>query len=59
MTSEQLAWKIRRHGIEMTHLSGDLSGRIIFRIKRKIGKIYKKFSFDFHKYSPFRRIFAA
>jgi len=22
MTSEQLAWKIRRHGIEMTHLSG-------------------------------------
>ena len=21
-TSEQLAWKIRRHGIEMTHLSG-------------------------------------
>ena len=22
MTSQQLAWKIRRHGIEMTHLSG-------------------------------------
>lgn len=22
MNSEQLAWKIRRHGIEMTHLSG-------------------------------------
>lgn len=22
MTSEQMAWKIRRHGIEMTHLSG-------------------------------------
>lgn len=22
MTSEQLAWKIRRHGVEMTHLSG-------------------------------------
>lgn len=22
MESEQLAWKIRRHGIEMTHLSG-------------------------------------
>lgn len=22
MTSEQLAWKIRRHGLEMTHLSG-------------------------------------
>ena len=22
ITSEQLAWKIRRHGIEMTHLSG-------------------------------------
>ena len=22
MTSEQLAWKLRRHGIEMTHLSG-------------------------------------
>lgn len=22
MTSEQLAWKIRRHGIEMTHISG-------------------------------------
>ena len=22
LTSEQLAWKIRRHGIEMTHLSG-------------------------------------
>ena len=21
-TSKQLAWKIRRHGIEMTHLSG-------------------------------------
>ena len=21
-TSEQLAWKIRRHGVEMTHLSG-------------------------------------
>ena len=23
ITSEQLAWKIRRHGIEMTHLSGE------------------------------------
>lgn len=22
MNSEQLAWRIRRHGIEMTHLSG-------------------------------------
>ena len=22
MDSEQLAWKIRRHGVEMTHLSG-------------------------------------
>lgn len=22
MNSEELAWKIRRHGIEMTHLSG-------------------------------------
>ncbi|MCD8020631.1 MAG: hypothetical protein LUF92_13950 [Clostridiales bacterium] len=22
MTSEQLAWKIRRHAVEMTHLSG-------------------------------------
>ena len=22
MTSEQLSWKIRRHAIEMTHLSG-------------------------------------
>lgn len=22
MTSEELAWKIRRHGVEMTHLSG-------------------------------------
>ena len=22
MTSEQLAWLIRRHGVEMTHLSG-------------------------------------
>lgn len=22
LNSEQLAWKIRRHGIEMTHLSG-------------------------------------
>lgn len=22
MTSEQLAWKVRRHGVEMTHLSG-------------------------------------
>ena len=22
MKSEELAWKIRRHGIEMTHLSG-------------------------------------
>ena len=22
MNSEQLAWKIRRHGVEMTHLSG-------------------------------------
>ena len=22
MRSEELAWKIRRHGIEMTHLSG-------------------------------------
>lgn len=40
MTSEQLAWKIRRHGIEMTHLSGGSHIAAILSVADIIGVLY-------------------
>lgn len=40
MTSEQLAWKIRRHGIEMTHLSGGSHIGSILSVADIIGVLY-------------------
>lgn len=40
MTSEQLAWKIRRHGIEMTHLSGGSHIGAILSIADIIAVLY-------------------
>lgn len=40
MTSEQLAWKIRRHGIEMTHLSGGSHIGAIFSVADIIAVLY-------------------
>ncbi len=40
MTSEQLAWKIRRHGIEMTHLSGGSHIGAIMSVADIIGVLY-------------------
>lgn len=40
MTSEQLAWKIRRHGVEMTHLSGGSHIGAIMSIADIIGVLY-------------------
>lgn len=40
MTSEQLAWKIRRHGIEMTHLSGGSHIGAILSVADIIGVLY-------------------
>ena len=40
MTSEQLAWKIRRHGIEMTHLSGGSHIGAILSVADIIGMLY-------------------
>ena len=40
MTSEQLAWKIRRHGIEMTHLSGGSHIGAIMSVADVIGVLY-------------------
>lgn len=40
MTSEQLAWKIRRHGIEMTHLSGGSHIGAIMSVADIMGVLY-------------------
>lgn len=40
MTSEQLAWKIRRHGVEMTHLSGGSHIGAILSVADIIAVIY-------------------
>lgn len=40
MTSEQLAWKIRRHGIEMTHLSHGSHIGAILSVADIIGVLY-------------------
>ena len=40
MTSQQLAWKIRRHGIEMTHLSGGSHIGAVMSVADIIGVLY-------------------
>lgn len=40
MTSEQLAWKIRRHGVEMTHLSGGSHIGAIMSVADIMGVLY-------------------
>ncbi len=40
MTSEQLAWKIRRHGVEMTHLSGGSHIGAVMSVADVIGVLY-------------------
>lgn len=47
-TSEQLAWKIRRHGIEMTHLSGGSHIGAIMSVADIIAVLYA----DVLKYDP-------
>lgn len=48
LTSEQLAWKIRRHGIEMTHLSGGSHIGSILSVADIIAVLYA----DVMKYDP-------
>ncbi len=48
MTSEELAWKIRRHGIEMTHLSGGSHIGAILSVADIIAVLYT----DIMKYDP-------
>lgn len=48
MRSEQLAWKIRRHGIEMTHLSGGSHIGAIMSVTDIIAVLYA----DVMKYDP-------
>lgn len=48
MKSEQLAWKIRRHGIEMTHLSGGSHIGAILSVADIIAVLYA----DILKYDP-------
>lgn len=48
MTSEQLAWKIRRHGIEMTHLSGGSHIGAVLSVADIIAVLYT----DILKYRP-------
>lgn len=48
MNSEQLAWKIRRHGIEMTHLSGGGHIGSILSVADIIAVLYA----DVMKYNP-------
>ena len=48
MDSEQLAWKIRRHGIEMTHLSGGSHIGAILSVADIIAVLYT----DVMKYDP-------
>ena len=40
MNSEQLAWKIRRHGVEMTHVSGGSHIGAILSVADIIGFLY-------------------
>ena len=48
MRSEELAWKIRRHGIEMTHLSGGSHIGAILSVADILGVLYT----DILKYDP-------
>lgn len=48
MTSEQLAWKIRRHGIEMTHLSGGSHIGAVLSVADIVAVLYA----DVLKYRP-------
>lgn len=48
MTSEQLAWKIRRHGVEMTHLSGESHIGAILSVADILAVLYA----DVMKYRP-------
>lgn len=48
MTSEQLAWKIRRHGVEMTHLSGGSHIGSIMSVADIIAVLYT----DVLRYKP-------
>ncbi len=48
MTSEQLAWLIRLHGIEMTHLSGGSHIGAILSVADIIAVLYA----DVMKYNP-------
>lgn len=48
MTSEQLAWKIRRHGIEMTHLSGGSHIGAVMSVADIIAVLYA----DIMRYNP-------
>lgn len=48
MTSEELAWKIRRHGVEMTHLSGGSHIGAILSVADIIAVLYA----DVLKYDP-------
>ena len=40
MNSEQLAWKIKRHGIEMTHISGGSHIGSVLSVSDIIGVLY-------------------
>ena len=48
MTSEQLAWLIRRHGVEMTHLSGGSHIASILSVADIIAVLYS----DVLRYDP-------
>ena len=48
MKSEELAWKIRRHGIEMTHLSGGSHIGAVLSVADIIAVLYA----DVLKYNP-------
>ena len=48
MNSKQLAWKIRRHGIEMTHLSGGSHIGAILSVADIIAVLYA----DVIKFDP-------
>ena len=47
-TSEQLAWRIRRHGVEMTHLSGGSHIGSIMSVADIVAVLYA----DVMKYKP-------
>lgn len=48
MNSKQLAWKIRRHGIEMTHLSGGSHIGAVLSVADIVAVLYS----DIMKYNP-------